>query len=57
MLRIDMTEEPEDEKDLVFKAQNRMTVQCMEYSIPFNGQYVSYDWYEQLRVIEKNARK
>lgn len=34
MIRIDMTEEPEDEMDLIFKAQNIFYDNKMEYVVP-----------------------
>ena len=37
MLRIDMTEEPEDEDDLIFKAQNMNIDGNICYVIPVQG--------------------
>lgn len=37
MIRIDMTEEPETEDDLIFKAQNMYIDSNMSYMIPVQG--------------------
>ena len=39
MIRIDMTEEPEDEYDLIFKAQNIRDNGMTEYLIPLQDEY------------------
>ena len=37
MIKIDMTEEPENENDLIFKAQNIIVDDEIIYVIPFNN--------------------
>ena len=39
MLMIDMTEEPETEDDLIFKAQNMKNYGRIEYLIPIQNKY------------------
>lgn len=41
MLMIDMTEEPESEDDLIFKAQNMVYNERLEYLIPVQNEYGS----------------
>lgn len=41
MIRIDMTEEPETEDDLIFKAQNMEYNGRIEYLIPVQDEYGS----------------
>lgn len=57
MIRIDMTEEPEDELDLIFKAQNIFTYddyKLLLYLIPMENeygqtQYVTKDFYDMYK--------
>ena len=42
MIRIDMTEEPESEDDLIFKAQNIRHNGMTEYLIPLPDEYGQY---------------
>lgn len=53
MLMIDMIEEPEDELDLIFKAQNIETDKGLSYRIPVQDKsgstfYVDRKFYEYL---------
>ena len=41
MLMIDMTEEPECEEDVIFKAQNIVCNDSLEYLIPVQDEYGS----------------
>lgn len=53
MIRIDMTEEPENEDDFIFKAQNIETEEGISYRIPVQDNsgstsYVDRNFYEYL---------
>ena len=53
MIRIDMTEEPETEEDLIFKAQNMYIDGNMSYMIPVQGylgltKYVNREIYQYI---------
>ena len=47
MIRIDMTEEPEDELDLIFKAQNIETDKGLSYRIPVQDKYGSTSYVDR----------